>query len=216
MFKRFRKKQRPAETVEESEASATDPWDGDPVSEASDFRGDYAGEGVWYECGNCDAVHEIDESASYRGLIEDLCTSVSASSREIYEQFNLGSGGRWDTLPDHGLFKFTTGDGRVCTAPYGVVGSWNDRSHSWLWTWAMPDDWLHPPVRTVCERLKARADQEGDWEPVMHGTLFVNEHEAWHLTNLAAWVNDMPMVYRAKVNEMNWHYFALGKPTWVN
>ncbi len=178
---------------------------------------DYDGEGVWYHCGNCDARHAIDETPEYRNLIEDLCTTVSDSSRELYERLGIGSGdGRWDVLPDEGLFKFTTAEGRSAIAEYGVVGSWNDQTHSWLWTWAMPEDWLTPASRRVCETLKARADTEKDWEPVQWGTLFVNEHEAWHLTNLAAWVNNMPMVYRAKVNDLNWHYFAIAEPRWTN
>ena len=194
-----------------------DPWDGDPVSDTPTFRGDYEGEGVWYECGHCDAIHELDEAPTYRGLIEDLCTSVGQSSQEVYDRFELGSdGGRWDVIPDEGLFKFTNADGRMCIASYGVVSSWNDQTHSWLWAWAMPEGWISPAALTACQALKVRADEEGDWDPVQYGTLFVNEHEAWHLTKLTAWVNDMPMVYRAKVNEMNWHYFVIGKLSWAN
>ena len=175
------------------------------------FRGDYDGTGVWYECGNCDTVHEIEETSDYRALIETLCTSVSESSARLLDQHGLRTGeGRWDIMPDDALFVFTDAEGRKYTAPYGVVGSWNETSHSWLWTWAMPEGWLTPQSRAVCERLRARARQEDGWTPVLFGNLLVNEHEAWHLTNLAAWVSDMPIVYRAKVNEMNWHYFAIG------
>lgn len=225
MFKWWKKKANPNDPAsededgpssEETETPRRDQWDGDPVSETPTFRGDYEGEGVWYECGNCEAVHEIEEAPSYRRLIEDLCRDVGESSRAIMEEFDIYGAGRWNALREEGLFKFTTEDGRTCIAPYGTVASWNDVSHSWLWAWAMPEGWIEDAEKAVCLKLKARADEEGDWDPVEYPRLFVNEHEAWHLTNLAAWVNDMPLTYRAKVNEINWQYFAIGRPKWTH
>lgn len=190
----------------------------DPVAARDEpgFPHGYEGEGVWYRCDERGSVHEIEEAPAYRGLIEDLCRSVSQSSDEAYDRFGIRGEGRWDVIEREGLFKFTNADGRVAMGPYGVVASWNDKTHSWLWTWAMPDDWIELEARKVCARLKERAEEEGNWEPVERGTLYVNEHEAWHLTNLAAWVSDMPMVYRARVNEKNWHYFAIGPLKWTN
>ena len=179
--------------------------------------GDYEGEGIWYVCDDCGHLTEIeDEDGDFRNLLEDLCEQVSQSSRDMYTAFDIGSGGgRWDVLPDDGLFKFTNANGRVAISSYGVVSSWNENTHSWMWAWGFPDGWTKPKALEAVNAAY-RAGVTNDWQAVTKRLLAVNEHEAWHLTNLVAHLNGWPMVYRARVNEMNWHYFALSRPVWAN
>ena len=177
---------------------------------------EYSGEGIWVVCPDCGNRHEIDEDPDFRQLLERLCGEIGQSSQEIYGEFGIGSSeGRWDVLPEEPLFKFTDGNGRTAVAPYGIVASWNPDTDSWLWAWAFPEDWVPAPARTVAERLRKVGEEEG-WEAATSRELAVNEHEAWHLTELAAHIAGYPLVYRARVNEQNWHYYAIDRLRWTN
>lgn len=177
----------------------------------------YDGEGIWLGCPDCGQAHEKLEDPDFDALMERLCSEVGESSRELYREFGMDSGdGRWDVLPEEGIFKITTPEGRTAHARYGLVASWNSDTHSWLWAWAFPEEWNTPeaclqPVRAT----RARAEQEG-WEAATRRVLRINEHQAWHLTNLVAEVNGFPMTYRGKVNDDNHHYYAVDRLAWAN
>lgn len=178
--------------------------------------GDYDGEGIWYVADDGGALIQTEDCPAFRSMLERLGRNVSRTSRSLYEAFGIGSkGGRWDVLPEQGLFKFTGADGRVAMANYGVVSSWNADTHSWMWGWGFPDGWVSSKALEPVN-LAYRAGLGNDWQAVTKRLLAMNEHEAWHLTSLVAHLNGWPLVYRAQVNDINWHYFALSHPAWVH
>ena len=79
----------------------------------------------------------------------------------------------------------------------------------------MPEGWVHPNAQVVSKRAYDLGRKHG-WNTLTTKSLLVNENQAWNLTKMVAHASDMPMVYRAKVNDLNWHYFALGRPSWSN
>ena len=176
------------------------------------FRGAYQGEGIWYACPTNGTPREIDDRPAFARLLRDVSSEIGQSSAGITRAFGMDGPGEWRTFEDEGLFRFSAEGGGGFVAPYGVAGSWNAETHSWYWTWAMPDGWVAPAARTAAERLHAHADRAG-WEAGQHGLLYVNEYEAWRMAKLTAHVSGLPLVYRAKVNELNWHYFAIGAPS---
>lgn len=182
----------------------------------NDRWGDYEGEGIWTSGSDTGGPHPIHETADFREAVIKLGEDVGQTSREIYEEFQIGKdGGRWDALPDEGYIRFTLEDGRTSYASYGVAASWAEHSHSWLWSWAMPKGWVHPNAQVVSKRAHDFG-QDQCWDALTTKSLLVNEMEAWNLTKLVAHASDMPLVYRAKVNDINWHYFALSRPSWSN
>jgi hypothetical protein len=176
----------------------------------------YDGEGIWYRCGDCGGAHEVDQPADFRSQMSDACASVSESSAALYAEFGIGSlGSRWDLLQDGGAMIFTRADGRRSFATCGVIASWRAETHDWLWSWAHPDDWHGPDLRQVGRQALDAGLDEG-WDALTTARLFVNSDEAWHLTQLAARLSGMPMVYRAQVSDMNHWYFALARPVWMS
>lgn len=176
--------------------------------------GDYTGEGIWRVCPSCNAPHEVTDPA-FQNEIQDACYQVSASSQKAYEEFGFSKPGRWGVDAKNGIFTNTLDAGPRAVAPYGIIGSWNSENHSWLWSWAMSDSWMPAKAKEVAQRFYD-VGEEYDWEAVTSKNLLVNEKEAWHLTHLAAYVSGYPIVYRAKVNEINHHYYAIGAMTWEN
>ena len=178
-------------------------------------RSDYDGQGFWRDCNRCGSVHQIQESAQFRILLEQLCTRVGDSSQALYDEFSINTpDGHWNVDPDKAMFKFTRADGAECFARYGVVSSYNPETHSWLWAWGFPEEWTPAPALRVANHCHQRCADEG-WTPGTERTLLVNPHDAWHLTKLAAHIVGYPMVYRASVNNTNHHYFAIDRPIWA-
>ena len=179
-----------------------------------DRYGDYDGKGIWVICPDCGNPHKVDETPEFRALLERLCTELGDSSRALYEEVHILGQGRWDIDPETATFTFTDETGRRCHARYGFIASWNDTTKSWMWAWGLPEGWDMPeaclgPVRKLHEHA-----QDAGWDAVTSRMLLVESHEAWHLTKLAAHVNDMPLVYSAKVNPDNRHFYALERPRW--
>ncbi len=186
------------------------------TKQKNDRWGDYAGEGIWSSGGSGLGPQPIGDAEEFRDLTQCINEEIGRSSRAIYDEFQIGQeGGRWDAMPDDGYIRFTLEDGRTSYASYGVAASWAEHSHSWLWSWAMPEGWVHPLAQIVSKRAHDLGQKKG-WDALTTKSLLVNENEAWNLTKLAAHASEMPLVYRAKVNDINWHYFALSRPSWSN
>lgn len=184
---------------------------------SADTPTEYDGEGIWLGCPDCGGAHEKLDDPDFAALLDRLCSEIGASSRSLYSRFGMDAcDGRWDVLPREGLFKVTDVQGRTALARYGIVASWNAKSHGWLWAWGFPEAWrTPPPCLAPVHRLKDRAEAMG-WRAVTTRHLKVNEHEAWHLTNLTAETNGFPMVYRARVNDVNHHYYAIDLLRWTS
>lgn len=186
------------------------------IPERDERWGDYNGEGIWYACADCGTLHQTEDDVGFHNLLEHLCAEIGEQSAALYETFEVGDpNGRWATVEDQGLFEFISPDGRKAVCDYGVVSSWNERTHSWMWGWGFPDEWVHEKALKPVNHAYDLALANG-WQSVTERLLAVNEHEAWHLTKLVAHLNSMPMVYRARVNDINWHYFAMTRPRWLS
>jgi hypothetical protein len=175
--------------------------------------GDYAGEGIWWICPDCNSPHEVKDQAFFEH-VQNACEEISDSTRKLYEDFGfLDSGGRWDIDPDNGIFIKTTAEGRKASGKYGVVGSWNEKTHSWLWSWQMDNSWMPQAATIAAQELKKRGEKE-DWIITSASHLLLNEHETWHITNLAAKAAGFSAAYRAKVNDINHHFFIINQLEW--
>jgi len=175
--------------------------------------GEYAGDGIWWICPDCDAPHEVEDEAFF-DAVQDACVDISQSTQRLYDTFHFtAEGGRWDVDPENGLFIKTTAEGRKATGPYAVVGSWNEKTHSWLWSWEMDESWMPRAAITGAQSLREQGREMG-WDITSAKHLLVNENEAWHLTNLAAKAAGFQGIYRAKVNDLNHHYFIINQLEW--
>ena len=172
----------------------------------------YDGAGIWHHCLETGEMHRIEEDTDFRALLEQQCSQISASSQTIYQEIGLAKpNGRWDVVPDQTRFTFTEASGTRRHARYGLVGSYNPTSHSWLWSWAFPDGWMPDAVTAPAAKLRALGEERG-WKALTEPNLYLGEQEAWHLTILGAYLMGYPLVYRGSVNDMNAHYFAIDRP----
>ena len=135
-------------------------------------------------------MYRIDETPDFRALVEQQCAKVSASSQVIYQEIGLAKpDGRWDVTPDQARFTFTEHSGTQRHARYGVIGSYNPNSHSWLWSWAFPDGWMPPAATAAARNCVSWAEKLA----ALTEPNYLDEHEA-HMTMLGAHIMGYPLV----------------------
>lgn len=174
----------------------------------------YKGDGIFIHCENCGGYHNSPQIPEFENAVKEACIQIGSSSDRLYETFRiLDPEGRWDMLPDEGTFFFTNEDGRRCFADYSLVGSWIEETHSWMWGWNLPDTHITDATRKAPDLAHAIGSEKG-WPCLTTPLLMMNECEAWLLTKFAASLAKYPLVYRAKVNEKAWAYFAIDTPIW--
>ncbi|KJZ18867.1 DUF6882 domain-containing protein [Loktanella sp. S4079] len=174
----------------------------------------YDGEGIFIKCEGCENYHRAPDLPDFDDALKAACAQLSESSQRLYETFKIrGHDGRWNVLPEEGTFYFTNSDGRRCFADFSLVGSWIEQTHSWMWGWGLPDTHITDANRKAPDLARAKGI-ENDWPCLTTAMLLLNDHEAWHLTEYAASLAQYPMVYRAKVNEKAWSFFAIDTPVW--
>jgi len=77
----------------------------------------------------------------------------------------------------------------------------------------LPETHITDANRKAPDLTRALGEAE-DWPCLTTALLMLNECETWHLTKFAASLAGHPIVYRAKVNEKAWAYFAIDTPIW--
>lgn len=175
----------------------------------------YDGTGIWFRCGTSGTLRPVDQTAAFRHLVEAQCREIGESSQRILRDLGIDDPAtRWEVTPGQARFTFTRPDGRRCHARYGVVGSWNPETHSWLWAWDFPTSWMPAPALRLARTLHAEGTARG-WQALTEPVLYLDEHEAWHMARLAAHVAGYPLVHSARVNEKNRHFFAIDRPVWL-
>ncbi len=164
------------------------------------------------QCTECNGFHDPAPNADFDTLSAMACTEVDATTQDIYETFGINrSGGRWDIDDKAGVITFTMADGRACDADYGFVGTWAVDNETFKWGWDHPyaTDATRAAADEVLKQGKAL-----DAKVLATNLLKLPEREVWHLVSIAAFLAQLPAIFRGRANEKAWMYFAFGRPTW--
>ncbi|MBM7068943.1 DUF6882 domain-containing protein [Actibacterium sp. 188UL27-1] len=78
----------------------------------------------------------------------------------------------------------------------------------------MTDGGIHPNALEGVTQSREVGEQKA-WDILTNWMLLVDEHAAWHLTKLTAHLSNMSLVYRVKVNDANYHYYAIERRVWA-
>ena len=169
-------------------------------------------DGFWVQRKQCDGYRR-DTNPAFMDLVETACFAVNQTTRQIYTEFRISEpGGSYHYDGDTGLMTFTLADQRRCHAGFQRVGTWVRATHSFMWTWAKSGDLAQSEASR-----KARAHGvDHDMAVLTSPMLLVNESDSWHICSLVAYLSDLPMIYRAPVNERTTAYLALEYPVWEN
>ena len=169
-------------------------------------------DGIELECPECGNYHPAPDDPAFEELLRVACDTVTQTTDQMYHKFRiLEPGGRWDTDDENGVIWWTNEDGAIARADYNFVGGWIEATESFKWGWDHP----HSTAATIgaSDRLKLYGEEHCH-SVLTTNLLLVTEHDTWHLAKITAFLSNLPGVYRAKVNDRAWAYFAFAEPSW--
>jgi len=83
---------------------------------------------------------------------------IERTSRAHRERWGLGSAKKWVLDQDDGRIVWSFED-HVASAPAQILGSWNGKVSSWVWSW--DNDSVQAPLRTTAEVVRALGVEQG-------------------------------------------------------
>ena len=83
---------------------------------------------------------------------------IDRTSKAHRERWGLGSAKRWVLDQDDGRIVWSFDD-HVASAPAQILGSWNGKVSSWVWSW--DNESVQPSVRTTAEEVRAIGVEHG-------------------------------------------------------
>ena len=91
-------------------------------------------------------------------LLNEGREMIDRTSKAHRERWGLGSAKRWVLDQDIGRITWSFED-HVASAPAQILGSWNGKVSSWVWSW--DNDSIQVPLRTTAEEVRAIGVENG-------------------------------------------------------
>jgi hypothetical protein len=85
-------------------------------------------------------------------LLNEGREMIDRTSKAHRERWGLGSAKRWVLDQDLGQIVWSFED-HVASAPAQILGSWNGKVSSWVWSW--DNESVQAPLRTTAEEVRA-------------------------------------------------------------
>lgn len=173
----------------------------------------FDGEGFFPRCPECGRYHR-DTTPAFQGLVMEACAAVIPTSRRMHRKFKIdGPETTWTALADEGLICIDTPGQGKSYANYHSVGSWDEGSGAFKWSWALEEDERPSTIKAVDH---ARRVGSHYWlRSLTAPTLYVGENEAWHLAMITAYLSDHPGVTAMSTNHGK-SLIVLEKPVRAN
>jgi hypothetical protein len=77
-----------------------------------------------------------DLTPQFSFLAERARNHLEALTQAHMGTWRLGREENWDLDQDEGILRFSFADGMLAEAPAQIIGTFNERDSSWLWSWA--------------------------------------------------------------------------------
>jgi hypothetical protein len=131
-------------------------------------------------------------SEDQRSFVDRAVAELQAKMAAVDAVAHI-SGARWDVDQDAGTITFTRNDGFQVSAPVQIIGTYNSKDGTWLWSWDNPS--IEEPLR----RASAAAltyGEEHDISCLTTQKISCAESDCWEFTALAAKLDEAQGAYR--------------------
>jgi hypothetical protein len=103
------------------------------------------------------------------------------------------SGARWDVDQDAGTITFQHKDGMQVLAPVQIIGTYDTKDGTWLWSWDNPS--IEEPLRRASAAVMAYGEEHGI-SCLTTRKISCEESDCWEFTALAAKLDEAQGAYR--------------------
>jgi len=124
----------------------------------------------------------VSEAFDFDGLLQKARNHLQELTAFHVQTWNKGES-RWSVDQETGLLTWKFQDGRVVTAPFQIVGTYNTRDGTFLWAWANSS--IDEAYQEDAMALKAFGEEHGI-DLLQQEEIECGEDVAWNLTGLAA------------------------------
>jgi len=129
----------------------------------------------------------------YNRLLNECIAEVDRKNQKLADDFGLGSFERWDINQEIGELVFSDGGVPKLVCSVTMLGSFSNRSETWMWGWANPS--LLEPLTRDTNAVRDYGAKNGIEDLTVEKTA-ATEEEAWALSALACRVLDGLGLYR--------------------
>lgn len=127
-------------------------------------------------------VKPLFDGSEAERLIARARAELELKTRNHLDAWGLATDGRWDADLEAGVITFTTGGGRIVTAPVQVIGTYYASDSFWLWAWDHPT--LHVDfVQDAC-RARRFGERYG-LHAYTTAEITCTSEDAWNFTAVA-------------------------------
>ena len=130
---------------------------------------------------------------AYNNLLNECVIEVSGKNQKLAHEYGLGSFERWDINQEIGELVFSDNGVSRLVCSVTMLGSFSDKSETWMWGWANPS--LLEPLTRDTNALRVYGADNGIEDLTVEKTS-ATEDEAWALSALACRVLDGLGLYR--------------------
>jgi hypothetical protein len=132
------------------------------------------------------------ETPEFRALLEGGMEGLRLQTEAHQATWRFGKSERWDFSQDTGELVFTFPD-RVVRAPAQIIGSFDSREGSWMWSWT------NLSISDSLKRDSVRVREYGERHGIRRLTTPTwagEEMDSWHMAALANRLCETNGVYR--------------------
>ena len=148
-----------------------------------------------YERRKGESISYVDTASrkQWDTFVAECCNDLATKNEELWEKFSLASYKRWDWDQDSAEIVFSNDGVPGVIARIAFVGSFSNKSASWLWAWANFN--LLDAIREPTIAVRDFGEQR-NFVPLTTPKWPATEEDGWHMAAVAARVLGAQGVYR--------------------
>lgn len=137
-------------------------------------------------------MDQIKDTLSYEQLIERAMNSVQLKNQMHSDTWKIDQAD-WSVDQDDGIIVFESPEQLLVTAPVQIIGTYDQREGSWMWSWANSS--ITPNLTHDAKSVLAYGERKNIAQ-LQESKSLISEYQAWELTALACELNEQQGVYR--------------------
>ena len=149
--------------------------------------------------------NDSNKAAELQRFLMECSSAVPERTRRWHDRLGIGS---WNFDGKTGLIKFQVRDGSEVAYPAQIVGSWNEKSRTFLWSWA--NSGVPENLSEAAAKVREIGEERG-WNLLTNPKFECDQDVAFMLTCAASELTKLPFFYRGPAGNGLYIFFIFGE-----